>query len=292
MQKSSVKSHQSLVISRKYAVLPLLLLLILLAGCGGGTPTATSAPTLVPSETPDIQGAVNATLTALAPTTAAMVAAAEATFTPSPEVTAEGTAEATAIVVPDPLLGESIDPPLDITLPEGWALRENDTLLLADLSSTEDLRGLPFVAWRGPVTGGTGTIVMLWGFPSLVPVTGDNAMSAVSGTPPPADLFADGLRLLRLAILDSTCNIGTDLRRSYRIGNLSAVGTQFAAVECPELPDTRGWFAGVQSGGLSFVFYVYALPIESMDVASNELQAILDTIQFRVPDAPTATPGS
>ncbi|MBZ0280842.1 MAG: hypothetical protein K8L97_08875 [Anaerolineae bacterium] len=254
-------------------------LVLFLAACSSA-PAATSTPTLLPSltpsVTPDVQAAVEATLTVLAPTTVAMQLTAEST--------AEDTPEATPVVVEvDPVLGQAVDPPLDITLPEGWALQANDTLVLSDLSSTEELRGIPFVAWNGPVTGGTGTIVLLWGFPSLVPLDDTNAAAAMIGTPPPADLFADGLRLLRLAVIDPSCNIGTDLRRTYRIGTLSAVGTQFAAVECPDLPDTRGWFAGVQANNLSFIFYVYTDPIEAMDTGRDGLQGILDTVQFRVP---------
>lgn len=257
-------------------------LLVFMAACSPApapTPTLTLLPSLTPSPTADVQAAVEATLTVLAPTTIAMQQAAEAT--------AEATPEATAVVVEvDPLLGQAVEPPLTITLPEGWALTKNDTLVLSDLSDTAELRGIPFVAWNGPVAGGTGTIVMLWGFPSLVPMDADNAASAMIGTPPPADLFADGLRLLRIAVIDPNCNIGTDLRRTYRIGTLSAVGTQFAAVECPDLPDTRGWFAGVQANNLSFIFYVYADPIEAMDTGRDTLQAILDTVQFNVPTAP------
>jgi hypothetical protein len=131
--------------------------------------------------------------------------------------------------------------------------------------------------------------VLLWGFPSLVPTNALDPASALLGTAPAPDLFADGLRLLRLAVIEPACNIGTDLRRDYRVGGLAAVGTQFAAVDCPQEADTRGWFAGVQSGGLNFIFYVYADPITAMDMGRDELQAILDTVVFRVPEA-TAQP--
>jgi len=277
LSQYSVLSTQYLKPVTRYS---LLVTVLLVAACGAA-PAATSTPTLLPSLTPSVTPDVQATLTVLAPTTVAMELTAQATV--------EVTPEATPVVVEvDPVLGQSVELPLDITLPEGWALEANDTLVLSDLSSTEELRGIPFAAWSGPVTGGVGTIVLLWGFPSLVPLDEANAAAAMIGTPPPPDLFADGLRLLRLAVIDPNCNIGTDLRRTYRIGTLSAVGTQFAAVECPDLPDTRGWFAGVQANNLSFIFYVYADPIEAMDTGRDALQSILDTVQFRVPEASTS----
>jgi len=87
--------------------------------------------------------------------------------------------------------------------------------------------------------------------------------------------------LLRLAIVEQGCNVGTDLKRNYSVGGLSGVGTQFAAVQCPQLPDTRGWFVGVDSNGLNFIFYVFSDPIQAMDTGRNELQAILDNVHFR-----------
>ena len=97
-------------------------------------------------------------------------------------------------------------------------------------------------------------------------------------------MWTDGTRLLRLAIVETGCNVGTDLRRNYSVGGLQATGTQFAAVNCPQLPDTRGWFAGLRQFDVNFVFYVYTDPIGAMDGnAPNELQAILDTVQFVMP---------
>jgi hypothetical protein len=249
----------------------LLLVALLLTACGG----APAAPTLPPTATANIQAAVESTLTALAPTT-----------TPGPRATLppEPTATETPIVVTlPPTLGKSIQPPLTITLPDGWKVAQNDALVMPDADNT--IRTVPFVAYEGPVTGGTGTIVLLWGFPNLFNPLPQN------GTPSAPDLWSDGLRLLRLAIVEANCNVGTDLKRSFRVGNLSAVGTQFAAVDCPELPDTRGWFAGLQNDGLNFIFYVYGDPITVMDTSSGELQAILDTVLFTLPEAtPEASP--
>jgi hypothetical protein len=254
--------------------------ILLSAACAPAPkPTAPPAATLVPSLTPSpvrdaIEAAVEGTLTA--------VAAAPTGDAPT-EVTPEATPEPTKIVVTiEPLLGRKIPPPLDIQLPQGWKVGYDTLLMKADENV---MRGVPLAVYSGPVTGGNGTIVLLWGFPNLV-----NPFPQ-GGTPAVPDLWADGLRLLRLAVFEQGCNIGTDLKRSYRVGLEPAVGTQFAAVTCPDKqPDTRGWFAGVQKYNLNFVFYVYSDPISAMDKASLELQAILDTVRFKQPEAtPEAT---
>lgn len=250
-----------------------------LAACAQAapTPTLTPVPSLTPS--PDIQAAVEQTLTALAPT--GTPEPVTPTATPAPTETIE-------VITLAPLAGEHIPPPLDITLPEDWRVGY-DVLVLNDMGA---LRGVPLAIYRGPVAGGTGTIVLLWGFPNLAnPFPGP-------GTPAGPDLWADGVRLLRLAVLEQDCNIGTDRQRSYRVGTLSAMGAQFSAVECPELPNTRGWFAGLQESGLNFVFYAYAegdavvdpLRVEQFNAAAEQMQAVLDTVRFRVPEAtPEAT---
>lgn len=231
-----------------------LALTALLAACAGAVPTPTLTP--VPSSTPT----------------------RPATSTPAPPPTPTD-AEPTPIPLQlTPLAGSGAAPPVTMKFPAGWGYAY-DTLALVDVDNT--LRPIPLAVYRGPVTGGTGTIVLLWGFPNFLA----GSPLALPGTPTPApDLWADGLRLFRLALVDAGCNPGTDLQRPYTVGGLAATGTQFAIVDCPESPDTRGWFAGLQVGGLNFVFYVYAEPITAMDSAWNELQAILDTAVFSVPE--------
>ena len=206
------------------------------------------------------------------------------TTTPTPddaalEVTAEATDELLVITV-EPLLGQRIPPPLTIELPRGWRVG-HDTLLLEDVDA---LRNIPFSVYTGPVSGGTGTIVLLWAFPNLV---AGNPLTGSAVTP---DLYLDGTRLLRLAILEESCNVGTDLRREYSVGGLAATGTQFAAVDCDELPNTRGWFAGLQQFNLNFVFYVFTDPIDAIDTAEDELQEILDSVRFVLPPTPDPNP--
>lgn len=235
-----------------------------LTACAQAAPTPTNTPTLVPSSTPTI------------------IPSATPNVTPTPAVSVAPSETPIVVTVP-PLLGQQLEPPIDIVLPQGWSVGYN-TLALSDVDT---IRPVPLAIYQGPVTGGMGTIVLLWGFPSLM------AGNAALTPDPQPSLWSDGLRLLRLAIVEQGCNVGTDLERSYRVGNLAATGTQWAAVDCPELPDTRGWFAGVHSEGLNFIFFVFADPIQAMDSGSEELQAVLDTVTFRVSDLlGTGTPAT
>ena len=199
-------------------------------------------------------------------------------LTPEATLDAEGTPD--AVITVEPLLDGALEPPITLDLPDGWG-SGTATMLIQDFDGP---RGLPVAVYSGPVTDGTGTIVLLWGFPNVVsPDPGDGPLQT--------DLHLDGLRLLRTAVLEAGCNIGTDLRRDDVIGGLAAAGTTFAAVDCPELPDTRGWFAGLRQNGLNFVFYAFTEPIAAMDgPAEAELRAILNSVQFLAELPATATP--
>jgi hypothetical protein len=222
---------------------------------------------------PDLTSVDNAISVAAARVDAAIQAAIAATNTPSVNSTPDPAATAPVVVTLQPLQNQPIPPPITIGLPQGWRTG-NDTLVLNDI---DGMRSIPFTIYTGPVSNGVGSIVLLWGFPNLV------AGNPFDVATPEPDLFTDGLRLLRLAIVETGCNIGTDLRRQYNIGGLAAFGTQFSAVTCPELPDTRGWFAGLQQNGINFIFYTYADPIEAIDGARAELQSILDSVRFVLP---------
>lgn len=237
---------------RRYLVL---LCLVLLTACAG--PAAEPTLTPVPSSTATLA----ATLEPVLPT---------ASSTPDPDTTPT---ETPIVLEITPLAGSADPPPLDIALPADWR-RGYDTLALPDIDT---LRAIPLAVYQGPVTGGTGTIVLLWGFPNLV------AGSPLGpGTPTP-DIWVDALRLFRLALVDQGCNPGTDLQRDYTVGGYSAIGTRFAIVDCPESPDTRGWFAGLRVQDINFVFYTYVEPIEAAETAEDELQTILNSVIFRVP---------
>lgn len=229
-----------------FRLLFLLLIGVLLAGCAEAAPTATPSP--VPTST--------------------------ATFTPTPRPTGTPTITPlpTVVVQVTQLSGQGTAPPLTIDLPPGWGFH-HDVLTIPDVDA---LRPIQVSIYQGPITGGTGTIVLLWGFPNIL---GANPFTTPNPEP---NLWSDGLRLFRLTLVDRGCVPGTDLQRDFTIGDLPATGTLFAIVDCPESPDTRGWFAGLQRAGINFVFYTYAEPITAMDDGAEELQAILDTVRFTI----------
>lgn len=192
--------------------------------------------------------------------------------TPGIDLTAEVTPEPNMTeVIDDPLLDLSIEPPLDIDLPQDW-LFGYDTLVFREFDGT--LTTVPIAIYRGPVTGGTGEIVLLWNFDSIV--------DPFSGA---GQLWLDGVRLMRQLIFEAECNIGRFPPDEYSLGGDPVVGVRFAAVDCPVGADTRGWFVVKNDLGINFAFYVYAEPITVMDgTAAAELQAILDSIVLRVED--------
>jgi hypothetical protein len=236
----------------------LLITFVFLAACS--TPPV-ELPTLVASLTPSPIPTLQASPTELVQNLVIVSATPDPLMTPT----------ATPLVLQiEPITGDGIAPPFTIVLPPQWETFYTNYIL----QDVTGLLALPLTVYRGPVTGGVGTIVVLWAFPTI---------SALNQTQPNAsqmDLFADGLRLLRLAVLEQGCNVGTDVRRQYTIGGLTATGTQFSAVTCPQTPDTRGWFAGLEVNGLNFAFYMYTDPITAIDGARDGLQAVLNGITF------------
>ncbi len=278
--------------------LSIVVCLLLLAACSPAPePTPTTLPTPVASLTAtgesDVQAAVNGTITALAAQQSlSTLDTPDANVTFVPDFTLTPT-EAPLVITLPPTTGDKVPPPIDITLPQGWKAGY-DAQVLADVEPNK-FRVIPVAVYSGPINGGTGSIIVYWGFPNLVtPSTDVMAQAAMGMTLSAADaapdLWSDGVRLLRSAVIESDCNIGVDVRRTYRVGLLSAEGTQWSAVSCKSgLPDTRGWFAGVKENGVNFIFYIFSDPINAMDSSSGELQAILDTVRFRV-DTLTLTP--
>jgi hypothetical protein len=240
-----------------YLIVFTLIFSIILTACGGDAPEPTALPVVPPTLTlvPTLQASPLPTL--------------QPSITPEPEVTPS----ATPIQV-EAVTDEEIIPPLTMDLPEGWQYGSGIRMF----NDIGDLRIVPFGFYTGPVTGGTGFIVALWDFPNA---TSGNPFMA-DGTQP--DLYVDGLRLLRLVILERECVVGTDLKMEYNIGGRVASGTQFSTTGCPDIQDTRGWFAGVFEQDVPFVFYTYTEPITAMDGnARLELQSILDSVQFTLP---------
>ncbi|MEL6272733.1 MAG: hypothetical protein AAFR22_23200, partial [Chloroflexota bacterium] len=74
---------------------------------------------------------------------------------------------------------QDVGVPVNIALPEGWGLSLSDTLLLSDIDA---VRTVPFTLWKGPVEGGVGSIVVLWGFPNI---TTGNPFEAQAGVATP-----------------------------------------------------------------------------------------------------------
>lgn len=246
---------------------------LLLAACGGGEPppppTATETATLVPSLT----NTLPPTLTPVPPTPQA---------TDTPEITEELTPTQVVITV-IPEIGVGVAPPVDLTLPDGWASRDY-------LIPGTDVDGVFIIynvsVYGGPVSGGQGTIILVWGFQNLT------LGSPIDGRPvAPINLWSDGLRLWRLLVVTPTCNVGTDVQRDFSVGGLPATGTYVNAFDCPDdLDNWAGWFAGLQETGINFLFYAFTDPETFQGAAAGELQAILDSARFRVAEFLTATP--
>ncbi len=244
------------------------LLALLIAACTTA-PAATPTPSLTPVPTDTATPLPSPTIR---PT-------ATLTRTPLPTLTptlADTPASPTPIPSAAPLeVEEGVPPPFDIALPPGW--QEGYGILPVRDGITQT--GVPVAIYTGPVPEHedvTGWIVVLWGFPSISPG-------------PEADLWADGLRFLRGALLDPSCNIGTDMARYFEVGGRDdAVGTFFSAVGCRGEPDTAGWFAGLREQGGNYVFFIYTEPLEGIDPARGPLQDILDSIAWHT--IPTHTP--
>ncbi len=196
------------------------------------------------------------------------------TPTPSPEDEEFGISIDELNFVLEAVEGQEIDPPVTIELPEEW-LSGNGTALVQDVFG---LQLVPFTVYTGPVTDGDGFIIVLWGYES----TGTtNPLTGQTNVTP----YLDALRLLRFAIIGGDCVPGVDVEREFEIGGMTARGANFSAYRCEETVDTRGWFVGMQVDGVNIGFYIFTEPIDAMDGnAPEELQAILDTVEFDIPD--------
>ncbi len=284
-------------------MMALIVLLSLSACAGAGSPAP--SPDVVP-DTDAVQPlsvAPTASFTPVATSTATPLPSA--TFTASPTSTAGPTqtldptaqaAQELPLITAEPVFLTDLPMPVRMVFPEGWAVEAQNAALPIDDQGIMAL--LPFAAYSGPVTGGTGYIVVLWGFDSVMPAPPIEGFAT-----PEADLWADGYRLLITQVLQPDCNVGRDPQQMYRVGpREDAVGGAFWAVGCgsfsdtddiPEAPDVQGWFAAFQERGINFVFYAYVEPREAAGgPALPELQAILDTVQIdlSVLAVPTATP--
>jgi len=222
------------------------------------TPVPTSSPTAVPTLAPSIE---------------------PPTLTPiSPPIATDSRIPVTL----NPAIVTDLEAPIRIEIPDGWK-SASDALLIP---GAEGMSAVPFSLYQGSVTGGTGTIVLLWAFESVVPVSPTGSL--LSGV----NLFSDGLRLLLFTIIEAECEFVYDEARTFTVGGLQGEGTYFVADDCPDdLPSIRGWFWAANIEGLNFAFYAYTEPKEALEgSALEELQAILDTVEFDLSLLPTPAP--
>ncbi|TVR24345.1 MAG: hypothetical protein EA396_01660 [Anaerolineaceae bacterium] len=197
-----------------------------------------------------------------------------ATITPTPEPDDEtmGIDTQELDFVLEAAEGQEIDPPITLELPDDW-LSANSTVAIQDVFG---LQLVPFTVYAGPVTGGEGFIIVLWGYES----TGTfNPITQESNVSP----YLDALRLFRLAIIGGDCVPGVDVQQEFSVGDEVGIGANFSAYRCEATLDTRGWFVGLEVDGVNMGIYVYTEPIDVMDgIAPQELQAILDSAEFDV----------
>jgi hypothetical protein len=191
-------------------------------------------------------------------------------------------------------------PPFGINLPRGWQYAYQ----YVPIRTAYDAVMMGVAVYQGPVTNGVGTIIALWGFPSIAPPATLSAETIITATTPAQTatpgsegvlddfarsmLWTDGLRLLQGTVVDITCNVGTSGESDFTVGGRPAVGTYFNITGCQGEPDTAGWFAGVTSEGGNLLFYAYVEPIEAYNDARGDLQTVLDSVRYAI--VSTATP--
>lgn len=244
-----------------------ILLLALLAAACTPSPEPIATPVVqVPTLTP--------TLVVIDTPTAFVRPTLPPTFTPIGAPEAEATEPPTLIV--DPLMGFSAQPPLDITLPDGWDVYYRTW----GFNDAGRLTALPFAFYEGPVTGGSGKLVLLYAFANAA---SSNPLRPDFAQP---NLYIDGLRLLRSVVfICADLSVAAQYDNWY-IGDVPATGSTFDAANCGvDVPDTQGWFIGTQVGGLNFMFYAYTDPGSALDgPARAELEAIINSVVFRPED--------
>jgi hypothetical protein len=219
------------------------------------------------------------------------------TATPQPTATSPLLAETpTPLSAPSAtpsLLRQGAPPPLRLDLPADWRVGYQIVPVRVALEAYP----MNVAVYRGPLReGGTGTLIVLWGFPSIAPPpTVPPLLGTPTEPPDPLDdfvsraLYSDGLRLLQGAVIDISCNVGTTGRTALSVAGMTSVGTYFSATQCQGEPDTAGWFVGARFNNRNYLFYVYVEPVEAYNAARAQLQEILDSVRFLTP-TPTAAP--
>lgn len=198
-----------------------------------------------------------------------------------------------------PLLERGYPPPLAMRLPDGWLASYQIVPLRVALADY----AMNIAIYRGNVAdSATGTLVVMWGFPSIAPPP---TLAPLEGTPtrepiPFGDmvsqmLWSDGLRLLQGTLVDVSCNVGTTGQGVFQVGGVDGIGTFFNVAQCQGEPDTAGWFVGVRAHDRTYLFYTFIEPVEAYNAGRPQMQAILDSVEFLIPTitpAPSPTPAS
>ena len=217
----------------------------LLSACSSAPQTPSPTAIINPTGTLEpVQAATDTPTATQIPPTQTPLPTFTATAAPSVEPTA-------TLLQVDPVIDVCVPAPVELDAPQGWQ-EACYTLLYQDVANT--LRTVPVTFWRGSLSGGEyeGRIVLLWGYESLT-----------SGLPGgERSIFADSLRMLRLVVFSTGCNVGTNpTPQTYPLGDRDATGTTINVIDCPDAPDTRGWFAGVVDENINFSFFMYADPL-------------------------------
>jgi hypothetical protein len=254
----------------------LLLMGVALAACG----SAGDAPPLEAAASTPTDSLVTAVPTST-PTTPPTAAPSIEPPTVTPTFTPLPTDDRIPATL-NPTVLTDISAPIRLRLPAGWQ-SASDALMLP---AGEGMGVVPFSLYRGPVSGGTGTVLVLWAFENVVPA------SPVGGALSPINLFADGLRLLLFVVVEPECNLAYDDPMTFMVGGITGQGAYFAADDCPDnLPSLRGWFSALSINRLNFAFYAFTEPKEAINgPALAELQAILDSVEFDLSLLPTPAP--
>jgi hypothetical protein len=281
----------------------LLILLITLSACNTAPPpTITPAPTqtAIPATFtpfPTIDTPVAARRTAL-PTLTPIGGVASATFAPPtidpnapPTATSALIAQASATLPPGisptpsatlPSVQPGAAPPFTIDLPEGW----NYTYTLIPINDLAGPVTVNVASYSGVIGGGRGFILVLWNFPTIVPISPRAIPTNVKDIQDQSS-FSDGYRMLRGSILDTACAVNIYGRNYFKIGGREGLGQLYQTSGCLDnRPDLIGWYAGIWEGGKQYMFYSYVEPPQAYNNGQAALQAILNTVKFQ--DSPVS----
>lgn len=228
---------------------------------GTSTPSPTQPPTLPPTNTPRQAQTEHAGPAQPTP---------ETLFS-FPTIESTAATQSAERPTPPPEIMAGVAPPLTLTLPPEWGA----AYFLVPINN-ETLRGqLPVALYQGPLEGGiTGSLWVIWGFPNIASPSGQ------------LNLYGDGVQLLRGMLFDSlTCNLGLGTEpgappAQFIIGEQTAIGAIYSAVDCEGTPDTSGFFTVIQQNGQNFAFFAGVEPATRAIDGIKQIEAILKTVRF------------